>query len=270
MSNSSFCHLVAVYCEIVGANWELVSSHSRKPTPSTSTRLVSGRDTAGRFWPFYQSCTAVPKCHLNANKILLTFLLDPFARACMRGRISIHLVVLVLLCVICTCKERTGKELLSWSWVIGCTWCVEPRGHFKFCFVLFSFIFSSKPCARWTRNKEKTRSSLSGDFGFWPRCVMDAENGSAVSSEFQVERKFANTNFLWASCRSGTSRSHTKHNNSRRTCIEQPMYLSWRTRPGTISLLFPSSLLWNFLSSASSLHFFRQDLQKYLGFPRWR
>ena len=42
-------------------------------------------------------------------------------------------------------------------------------------------------------------------------------------------------------------------------------------RPGTISPLFTSTLLWNSLPSpirsASSLHTFRQDLQKYLGIP---
>ena len=42
-------------------------------------------------------------------------------------------------------------------------------------------------------------------------------------------------------------------------------------RPGTISPLFTSTLLWNSLPSpirsASSLHTFRQELQKYLGIP---
>ena len=78
-------------------------------------------------------------------------------RVCTRGRISpaMQFFVLLLLCVICMRKERTGKESESLSARGGAE--SELRGHFLFCFV---FHFSSKPCVRWTRNKEKTRSRL--------------------------------------------------------------------------------------------------------------
>ena len=66
------------------------------------------------------------------------------------------------------------------------------------------------------------------------------------------------------------------HSNSTHSTTRSQLTLSLcipsaARRPGTISPLFTSTLLWNSLPSpirsASSLHTFRKELQKYLGIP---
>ena len=68
-----------------------------------------------------------------------------------------------------------------------------------------------------------------------------------------------------------TSPSNSAHSTTRSQLTLSLCIPSAARRPGTISPLFTSTLLWNSLPSpirlASSLHTFRQDLQKYLGIP---
>ena len=65
------------------------------------------------------------------------------------------------------------------------------------------------------------------------------------------------------------SPSNSTHSTTRSQLTLSLCIPSAARRPGTISPLFTSTLLWNSLPSpirsASSLHTFRQDLQKYLG-----
>ena len=65
--------------------------------------------------------------------------------------------------------------------------------------------------------------------------------------------------------------SNSTHSTTRSQLTLSLCIPSAARRPGTISSLFTCALLWNSLPSpirsASSLHTFRQDLQKYLGIP---
>ena len=67
------------------------------------------------------------------------------------------------------------------------------------------------------------------------------------------------------------SHSNSTHSTTRSQLTLSLCIPSAARRPGTISPLFTSTLLWNSLPSpirsASSLHTFRQELQKYLGIP---
>ena len=67
------------------------------------------------------------------------------------------------------------------------------------------------------------------------------------------------------------SPSNSTHSTTRSQLTLSLCIPSAARRPGTISPLFTSTLLWNSLPSpirsASSLHTFRQELQKYLGIP---
>ena len=67
------------------------------------------------------------------------------------------------------------------------------------------------------------------------------------------------------------SPSNSTHSTTRSQLTLSLCIPSAARHPGTISPLFTSTLLWNSLPSpirsASSLHTFRQDLQKYLGIP---
>ena len=67
------------------------------------------------------------------------------------------------------------------------------------------------------------------------------------------------------------SPSNSTHSTTRSQLTLSLCIPSAARRPGTISPLFTSALLWNSLPSpirsASSLHTFGQDLQKYLGIP---
>ena len=67
------------------------------------------------------------------------------------------------------------------------------------------------------------------------------------------------------------SPSNSTHSTTRSQLTLSLCIPSAARRPGTISPLFTSTLLWNSLPSptrsASSLHTFKQDLQKYLGIP---
>ena len=67
------------------------------------------------------------------------------------------------------------------------------------------------------------------------------------------------------------SHSNSTHSTTRSQLTLSLCIPSAARRPGTISPLFTNTLLWNSLPSpirsASSLHTFRQELQKYLGIP---
>ena len=145
--------MVAVLLIYHWAKWESVSSHSRKPAPSTCSR-----DTVGRFWLFNQSRTAVSKCHLVG--VLAGFICASMTlRACMGGRTACSSLCSCSRVWFACAKKGPGKNLSHWPIALASSWRLEPRGHFLF----FVFHFSSKPCASWTRTvKERKRSSLIG------------------------------------------------------------------------------------------------------------
>ena len=135
---------------IVRANWE-----------SVSFREVCSKHLYQRHSRSFLTIQSNP-AQLCLIAILLVFLLCPFANVWHRGRHPrTYLPQMTAWCSsLRSCfrvsylhAQRKNRER---SWVTECTLNALARSATRSFFVLF-FIFSTKPCVRWTRNKEKNK-----------------------------------------------------------------------------------------------------------------